>query len=100
MITVFQFIETLTLRKEFALGKSLETKLRQTLPEGIYWIQPNGKKILWNHELIRDYLLRSGLPQDRLNNPVHKKLVEKYLDWANKGPKTHETLPIRGRKGF
>jgi hypothetical protein len=69
---VFRFVETRTLRQHFEIGKFGEAKLRNQLPSPLYWIQPD-RKILWNFELVRDYLLNGG------DTPEHQRLVEEYL---------------------
>jgi hypothetical protein len=69
---VFRFVETRTLRQHFEIGKFGEAKLRNQLPSPLYWIQPD-RKILWNFELVRDYLLNGG------DRPEHQRLIEEYL---------------------
>jgi hypothetical protein len=69
---VFRFVETRTLRQHYQLGKFVEAKLRNQLPSPLYWIQPD-RKVLWNFELVRDYLLNGG------DRPEHQRLIEEYL---------------------
>jgi hypothetical protein len=67
----FRYVDTRTLRASFQVGKFGEAALRQKLPSPLYWIQPD-RKILWNFELVRDYLLNG-------DGPAHQRLVEEYL---------------------
>jgi hypothetical protein len=67
----FQFVQSRELNQRFDLSKFQRLSLRNRLPEGIYWIQPD-KLILWNLKLVNDYLLNGDGPQ-------HQRLVEAYL---------------------
>jgi hypothetical protein len=67
----FQFVQSRELNQRFDLSKFQRLSLRNRLPEGIYWIQPD-KLILWNLKLVTDYLLNGDTPQ-------HQRLVEAYL---------------------
>ena len=69
---VFRFVETRTLRQYFEIGKFGEAKLRCQLSRPLYRIQPD-RKVLWNLELVRDYLLHGG------DTPEHQRLIEEYL---------------------
>jgi hypothetical protein len=80
----FQFVETRTLRQHFQLGKNIEAKLRTQLPSPLYWIQPD-RKVLWNFELVRDYLLNGG------DRPEHQQLIEEYLATLEHTPKKGNT---------
>jgi hypothetical protein len=80
---VFRFVETRTLRQYFEIGKFGEAKLRCQLPSPLYWIQPD-RKVLWNLELVRDYLLHGG------DTPEHQRLIEEYL--ATLEPPQSKTL--------
>lgn len=67
----FRFVQKRKLR--FDLSPQQTRTLRQRLPRGLYWIQPNGRNILWNEPLVTDYLVNGG------DTPSHNRLVEKYL---------------------
>jgi hypothetical protein len=69
---IFPFVDSRELRQHFRLGKSPEVALRLKLSTPLYWIQPD-RKVLWNFELVRDYLLHGG------DTPEHQALVEQYL---------------------
>lgn len=71
IIQVFPYVDTQTFRNHFQLGKFCESRLREKLPNPIYWIQPD-RKVLWNLRLIQDYLLNGDCPS-------HQRLVEQYL---------------------
>lgn len=87
MVTAsFPFVDTRTLRQHFEIGKFGEAKLRSQLPSPLYWIQPD-RKVLWNFELVRDYLLNGG------DRPEHQRLIEEYL--ATLEPAKSKT-PSRG----
>lgn len=72
----YPFVDTRSLRQHFQLGKFGEAALRRKLPSPIYWIQPD-RKILWNFELIKNYLLNGDCP-------AHRKVVESYLQSIQK----------------
>jgi hypothetical protein len=51
----------------------IRTTLKSSLQENMYWFRiPNSCRILWNLELVRDWLANG-------NSPAHAKAVEKYL---------------------
>ena len=46
--------------------------LRDTqLAEKLYWIRPMGNRILWNAQLVRDWLVQGA-------SPSHDKAIETY----------------------
>jgi hypothetical protein len=50
----------------------VRTELKNTLQEGIYWFRlPNSVRILWNLNLVRDWLVNGC-------SPAHTKAIEKY----------------------
>lgn len=66
------FIDSRTLRRDhFNGGKFVEARLREKLPSPLYWIKPD-RKVLWNVNLVRDYLLNG-------DGPNHQRLAEAYL---------------------
>jgi hypothetical protein len=71
-IPQFPYVSTRTLRlKHLELGKHRESELRRQLPSPLYYVF-SGRKILWNVELVKDWVLNGDLPD-------HQKLIESYL---------------------
>ena len=61
------------LKTEIDLAKSSQAELRKTLPCGVYWVRsPGGRKILWNVELVRDFLINGS-------SDAHTRAVEAFL---------------------
>jgi hypothetical protein len=51
----------------------IRTDLKTTLTEGLYWFRlPNSVRILWNLNLVRDWLVNG-------NTPAHARAIEKYI---------------------
>jgi hypothetical protein len=51
----------------------IRTDLKATLAEGLYWFRlPNSVRILWNLELVRDWLVNGDCD-------AHRRAVERYL---------------------
>jgi hypothetical protein len=51
----------------------VRTDLKNTLQEGLYWFRlPNSVRILWNLNLVRDWLVNG-------NCPAHTRAIEKYI---------------------
>jgi endo-1,4-beta-D-glucanase Y len=51
----------------------VRTDLQKTLQEGIHWFRlPNSIRILWNLNLVRDWLVNGY-------SPAHTKAIEKYI---------------------
>lgn len=66
-------VSSAQLKAEIDLAKSSQAELRNILPERIYWLRaPGGRKILWNLELVRDWLV-NGESED------HSRAVEAFL---------------------
>lgn len=73
MPQTFPYVSTRTLRlKHLELGKHRESELRRQLPSPLYYVF-SGRKILWNLELVKDWVLNGG---DRAE---HQRLIESYL---------------------
>jgi hypothetical protein len=73
IVADFPFIGSNLLEQQLDIRKTQREELRRQLQSPLYWWQfPNGKKIFWNINLVRDYLLNG-------NTPAHQALVEEYL---------------------
>lgn len=55
----------------YKLSKFQSYRLRQKLPNGIYWVQSD-RRVLWNQVLIIDYFTNG------LDTPQHLALIESY----------------------
>lgn len=60
------------LNLHLGLGETITTGLRAKLQSPVYWVQPNGRKVLYNLKLWQHYLLVG-------DGDEHKRLVESYL---------------------
>jgi hypothetical protein len=71
----FPFVSSPELDRRRGTEKAQRVALQKTLPSPLYWVQfPGGRKIFWNWELVRDYLIRGNT-----TDPAHQQLVEQYL---------------------
>jgi hypothetical protein len=71
--TDFPIIGSSLLEQALDIRKTQRQKLKKQLPSPLYWWQfPGGRKIFWNLNLVRDYLLHG-------DRPDHQRLVEQYL---------------------
>jgi hypothetical protein len=71
--TDFPIIGSSLLEQALDIRKTQRQKLQKQLASPIYWYQfPGGRKVFWNLNLVRDYLLNG-------NTDGHQALVEQYL---------------------
>jgi hypothetical protein len=69
----FPFVGSSELERMLDIKKNQRAELKRRLPKPLYWFQfPGGRKIFWNLNLVRDYLLHGDCPN-------HQRLVEQYL---------------------
>jgi hypothetical protein len=71
----FAFVSSRELDRRRGTEKAQRVALQKILPSPLYWVQfPGGRKIFWNWELVRDYLIRGNA-----TDPQHLRLIEQYL---------------------
>jgi hypothetical protein len=68
------WVQTRVLRAYYCnVGSNIESTLRDTLPEGLYWAKlPESRLIVWNARLMQSYVALAGTPE-------HQRLIERYL---------------------
>ncbi len=69
------FVGTTQLKQAVSVGKNTLIRLReeQQLLEGIHFVRiPGGRKLLWNLELVKDFLMTGG-------GISHQQAIEAYL---------------------
>lgn len=77
------FVGSGQIKAEIDLAKSSQAELSARLPERVYWVRsPGGRKILWNLELVRDWLING-------ESEAHARAVEAFLSsLASNAPQT------------